>query len=112
MYKRPSFRKTSITNSSIEVGQMIHDKVKAVIEQGESLQEAPLIYTDKADGIMAGYNIRTDKWEIAIEAMDKINKVRAAQGEAKRGKMVDMKTDNTTDSAGKSEGNGDSGESK
>ena len=38
MYKKPSFRKTSITNSSIEVGQMIHDKVKAVIEQGESLQ--------------------------------------------------------------------------
>ena len=61
---------------------------------------------------MAGYNIRTDKWEIAIEAMDKINKVRTAQGEAKRGKMVDMKTDNNTNSDGKSEGNGDSGESK
>ena len=61
---------------------------------------------------MPGYNIRTDKWEIAVEAMDKINKVRTAKGEAKRGKVIEMKTDNTTDSAGKSEGNGDPGESK
>ena len=91
---------------------MIHDKVKAVIEQGESLQEAPLIYTDKADGVMPGYNIRTDKWEIAVEAMDKINKVRTAKGEAKRGKVVEMKNDNTTETNENSEKNGESGDSK
>lgn len=109
MYKKPIFNRTSIRATNNEIGTHIHEKVKAIIEQGDNMQEAPLIYTDKADGVMAGYNIRTDKWEIAIDAMDKINKVRFAKGEEKRGKIVEMKTDET---GNKSEDKGESGDSK
>lgn len=33
----------------------------------------PTIYTEKKDGVMPEYDIRTDRFEVAIEAMDKIN---------------------------------------
>jgi hypothetical protein len=31
---------------------------------------APEIFTDKKDGVGAEYNVRTDRWELATEAMD------------------------------------------
>ena len=93
MYKKPIFKKSSIHRSKTEIGLPIQDKIKNVLEQNENLNEAPLIYTEKADGVMAGYNIRTDKWEIAVEAMDKINKIRTAKGEEKRGQYRDWETD-------------------
>lgn len=33
----------------------------------------PTIYTEKKDGVMPEYDIRTDRFEVAIEAIDKIN---------------------------------------
>ena len=98
MYKIPRTMRTSITRRDTEIGQEIHEKIKSVIEQGDNINEAPLIYTEKADGVMPGYNIRTDKWEIAVEAMDKINKIRTAKSEERRAKIVKMepKTDETS----------------
>jgi len=97
MYKKPIFKNSSIHRSTTEIGQPIQDKIKNILEQNENLNEAPLIYTEKADGVMAGYNIRTDKWEIAIEAMDKINKIRTAKGEEKRGKIVKLESEESTE---------------
>ena len=57
MYKKPIFKNSSINRSTTEIGQPIQDKIKNILEQNENLNEAPLIYTDKADGVMAGYNI-------------------------------------------------------
>ena len=37
---------------------------------------APLIYTPRKDGVIAAYDIRTDKWDIALEAMSKVNQTR------------------------------------
>ena len=34
---------------------------------------APLIYTPKEDGVKPEFDIRTDKWQIAINAMDRVN---------------------------------------
>lgn len=33
----------------------------------------PTIYTEKKDGVMPEYDIRTDRFEIALDAIDKIN---------------------------------------
>ena len=35
---------------------------------------APIIYTERKDGVIPAYNIRTDKWDIALTAMDQVNK--------------------------------------
>ena len=37
---------------------------------------APLIYTPRKNGVIAAYDIRTDKWDIALDAMEKVNKTR------------------------------------
>lgn len=34
----------------------------------------PTIYTEKKDGVQPEFDIRTDRFEIAIDAMDKINR--------------------------------------
>ena len=33
----------------------------------------PTIYTEKKDGVLPEYDIRTDRFEVAIDAIDKIN---------------------------------------
>lgn len=39
----------------------------------------PTIYTEKKDGVMPEYDIRTDRFEVAIDAIDKINQSMANQ---------------------------------
>lgn len=39
----------------------------------------PTIYTEKKDGVRPEYDIRTDRFEVAIDAMDKINQSTANQ---------------------------------
>jgi hypothetical protein len=44
---------------------MVHDKEP--IEDG-----AELVYQDRSAGVDPAYNVRTDRWELAVEAMDKV----------------------------------------
>lgn len=39
----------------------------------------PTIYTEKKDGVLPEYDIRTDRFEVAIDAIDKINQSVATQ---------------------------------
>lgn len=39
----------------------------------------PTIYTEKKDGVQPEYDIRTDRFEVAIDAIDKINQSVATQ---------------------------------
>lgn len=39
----------------------------------------PTIYTEKKDGVQPEYDIRTDRFEIALDAIDKINQSAASQ---------------------------------
>lgn len=42
----------------------------------------PTIYTEKKDGVQPEYDIRTDRFEVAIDAIDKINQSAAKQSAA------------------------------
>lgn len=53
-----------------EKGESIEEKVRRIVETNEPIEDgAPLIYTPKESGVIAAYNIRTDRWEIAQDAM-------------------------------------------
>ena len=54
---------------------------------------APLIYTERKDGVQPSYNIRTDRWDVAVEAMDKVTKSYHAKRE-ERAKIVNMNLEN------------------
>ena len=51
----------------------------------------PTIYTEKKDGVLPEYDIRTDRFEIAIEAVDKINQSIANQVAKSKGETEAVK---------------------
>lgn len=71
---------------SVEVfeGEYIEQKIERIMNNGEPITDgAPLIYTEKKDGVLPAYNIRTDRFDIAIDAMEKVEKIKAAKRDAK-----------------------------
>lgn len=70
-------------NKSLE-GERIEQKIERIVTQKEPIKDgAPLIYTDRKDGVRPEYDIRTDRFEIAVEAMDVANKAKVAQRDNK-----------------------------
>lgn len=51
----------------------------------------PTIYTEKKDGVQPEYDIRTDRFEVAIDAMDKINQSTADQIAKNKGETESVK---------------------
>lgn len=82
-----------IVNEAYE-GERIEEKMERILNNNEPISDgAPLIYTERKDGVMAEYDIRADKWDIAIDAMDKVaesNKMKRdlSQGERMYEKMT------------------------
>ena len=65
-------------------GEPIEHKIERIVSNKEAITDgAPAIYTERKDGVISAYNIRTDRWEIATEAMDKVEKSITASREAK-----------------------------
>ncbi len=91
------YKKVIYVNSRMESvekleGETIEQKMERVLDNGEPISDgAPEIFTEKAKGVLAAYNIRTDRWEIACEAMDKIQGSYQAKREEKAGGEVEMK---------------------
>lgn len=60
----------------------------------------PTIYTEKKDGVRPEYDIRTDRFEVAIDAIDKINQSTASQIAKNKGETEaakDFGTEGKTD---------------
>lgn len=60
----------------------------------------PTIYTEKKDGVQPEFDIRTDRFEVAIDAIDKINQSVANQIVKSKGEteaIKDFGTDGKTD---------------
>lgn len=51
----------------------------------------PTIYTEKKDGVQPEFDIRTDRFEIAVDAVDKINQAVASQIAKNRGETEAVK---------------------
>lgn len=60
----------------------------------------PTIYTEKRDGVLPEYDIRTDRFEVAIDAIDKINQSTVNQIAKSKGEteaVKDFGTEGKTD---------------
>ena len=63
------------TKIKAKEGEFIEEKVARVVENKEPIEDgAPIIYTERKDGVIPAYNIRTDKWDIAMDAYDKMTR--------------------------------------
>ena len=60
-------------NGTTYQGVRIEEKIRRIVENKEPIEETlPTIYTPSNEGVQPAYDIRTDKWEIAIEGMTKV----------------------------------------
>lgn len=97
MYKQNPINRTTINKNDSIKGETLETKIQRRMENKEPLDgEAPLIYTEREQGVLAGYNIRTDRFEIALEGIDAIQRSRAAKREIKAQMQV-VKNDDKTE---------------
>lgn len=96
MYTIPKFKKTQFdSNKSVE-GETIEMKIDRFINNKETITDKGSIpiYMERKEGVNKAYNIRTDRWEVAVEAMDKVSKSYQARRDEKA-KLESGNSDNT-----------------
>lgn len=96
MYKKNKRQQSQIKLNQSTEGETIETKVERIMTNSEPITDgAPIIFTERKDGVNPAYDVRTDRFEIAIEAMDKVSKTHLAKREAKiveMGKKTDGKS--------------------
>lgn len=103
--KKATSRKGWISNPNLTYQAEPREvKLRKIISGESSNMEDgvfPTIYTEKKDGVLPEYDIRTDRFEVAIDAIDKINQSVADQIAKSKGEteaVKDFGTENKTDS--------------
>lgn len=107
MYKKAEYKRTTLAVNQSYEGERIEQKIERIVNNKEPITDgAPIIFTERKNGVEPQYDIRTDRWEIAIDAMDKVSKTRQAQREQRiaerEGKVIEMKGENGGENTGKS----------
>lgn len=111
--EKMNFRKqkrvrTSIRVNDSMVGETIEMKVERIVNNKEPITDgAPIIFTERKDGVIPAYNPRTDRWEVAIDAMEAVSKANTAKREASieaRKKKEDGGTESIQGQAGQNGG--------
>lgn len=71
MYKIKEYHDTSIERNASMQGEPLEHKIVRVVTNKEPIKDgAPIIFSERKDGVISAYNIRTDRFEVACEAMD------------------------------------------
>lgn len=82
MYRKKDHRHKNLKVNNSYIGETIEQKVNRITNNKEPITDgAPLIYTERNKGVGPEYDIRTDRWEVAVDAMDKVNKANLAKRE-------------------------------
>lgn len=83
MIKPKLYSRPTKTNYEYQEGESIENKVCRITENNEPITDgAPIIYTNRDDGVLPAYNIRTDRWDIAQQAMDAVNQANLAKSKS------------------------------
>ena len=106
MYKTTKPTETTIEANEGYEGETIEEKVARIVNNNEPITDgAPLIYTDRKNGIEPQYDIRTDRWEVAIDAMDKVTKTYKAKREDNIKKREEAKVIKMNEKNGEAQAN-------
>lgn len=72
--------KSRITRLADKEGQSLEEFLRKQVNSKEPIQAtAKINYTERKDGVHPEYDIRTDRFEYAMQAMDKVHASNAAQ---------------------------------
>lgn len=90
--------KTTLKVNKSYEGESLEKKINRMVNNKEPIKDnAPLVYTDRKDGVLPEMNIRSDRFDMALDELDAKSKHYRAKREAK---IVDMKSDKTEGNAG------------
>lgn len=89
MYRKNTIKITTLKHNKAYEGETLEVKIQRLVSNKEPLTEGvDLVYTERKEGVQAAYDIRTDRWEVAVEAMDKITQQKYLKREQRQGEMV------------------------
>ena len=106
--------KSTLTSVECVEGEPIEWKIERIVSNKEPISDgAPEIFTERKEGVKSAYNIRTDRWEIATEAMSKVEGSIQAKRDAKAKlqkkddtKVIELKVEKKDSGAKSTEGTG------
>lgn len=82
----------TLTVNETTQGETLEQQVERMISNKESIKEGTaLTYTERSEGVRPEMNIRTDRFEIAIAATDKIARSYKAKREERQKKQDPIK---------------------
>lgn len=77
-------KKGQLKRTSTEIGESIETKIRRAIATNEPIEDtAAVTYTERKDGVMPQFDMRTDRQELALDAIDKYNKSAIAKSDEK-----------------------------
>ena len=89
MYRKNKPQKSQWSVNNAYEGESLEHKIKRIVNNKEPITDgAPMIYTERKDGVQKAYDIRTDRWEVAVDAMDKVTKSNLARREMRIGEKT------------------------
>lgn len=100
MYKRKVFKNSSINSPNpVLRGETIEEELERFLNNGEPIADnnVPLLYTERKDGVVDAYNIRADKWDIALTATDRITTSYQARDAEKQNREILAKEQESED---------------
>lgn len=90
MYKVRKQYRSSIQSIPTVEGETIEEKVRRIVSNKEPIKDgAPEIFTERKAGVVPAYNPRTDRWEIATDAMSLVEKSITAKRDGKVPPKID-----------------------
>lgn len=89
MYKQNKMQKGTLSLNQQYIGETIEEKVRRITINKEPIKDnAPRVYTERKDGIIPSHDIRADKWDAAIDAMDKVAQAKFQSREQRIGEKT------------------------
>lgn len=74
MFREPKFKTSKFQGIQLYEGKSIENELEEIITQKKPIEAtAPLVYTEKRDGVIEDFDIRTDKWEAMQRAANYVN---------------------------------------
>lgn len=95
MYISKKQDRTSLIVNEGYIGETLEKKIQRMVNNKEPLKDgAPLVYTERKQGVLPGYDIRTDRFDVALDGMDKVAKTEIAKREDRhKAQVIEMKKD-------------------
>ncbi|AXF52698.1 MAG: hypothetical protein [Microviridae sp.] len=94
--KKRKIHITDVAGVPTYEGETIEEKVSRIVDNKEPITDgAPIVYTEKKNGVIPAYDVRTDRWEIALNAMAAVNATKIAKSREYLKKEEEPRRDTT-----------------